>query len=61
MFTKTSVVDLPRQKGEDDLFAIDKYKNGLLQFVKNAETPITIALQGEWGSGKTSLMNFFAR
>ena len=57
MSVKTSVVDLPRQKREDDLFAIDKYKNGLLQFVKNAETPITITLQGEWGSGKTSLMN----
>jgi predicted KAP-like P-loop ATPase len=57
MSLKTSVVDLPRQKGEEDLFSIDKYKNGLIQFVNNAETPITIALQGEWGSGKTSLMN----
>jgi hypothetical protein len=57
MSIRTSVVDLPRQKGEEDLFSIDKYKNGLIQFVKNAETPITIALQGEWGSGKTSLMN----
>jgi len=29
----------------------------LNQFVGKASTPISIALQGEWGSGKTSLMN----
>ena len=26
MSTKTSIVDLPRQKGKDDLFAIDNTK-----------------------------------
>lgn len=53
----SSVVDIPKRANEDDLFGIDKYKNGLVQFIQNSETPITIAIQGEWGSGKTSLLN----
>ena len=54
---KTSVVDIPKKAEENDLFGIDKYKNGLIRFISNSDTPITIAIQGEWGSGKTSLMN----
>jgi hypothetical protein len=60
MTTKTnssSVVDVPRQALDEDQFGIEKYKNGLIRFIENSETPITIAIQGEWGSGKTSLMN----
>ena len=53
---KTSIVDTPR-KGGNDLFEIDKYKKGLTKFLENADSPLTVALQGEWGSGKTSLMN----
>jgi hypothetical protein len=56
-FIKTSIVDVPKKAGEIDLFGIDKYKNGLIRFIENSDTPITIAIQGEWGSGKTSLMN----
>lgn len=55
--TKTSIVDVPKKADETDLFGIDKYKNGLIRFISNSDTPITIAIQGEWGSGKTSLMN----
>lgn len=60
MTTKTnssSVVDVPRQALDEDQFGIEKYKKGLIRFIENSETPITIAIQGEWGSGKTSLMN----
>jgi ABC-type lipoprotein export system ATPase subunit len=39
------------------LFGISKYESGLIEFIRNSDTPITIAIQGEWGSGKTSLMN----
>ena len=53
----TSLIDVPRCKEGEDLFGIDPYQKGLIQFIEHAETPITIALQGEWGSGKTSLMN----
>ena len=54
---KSSVIDLPRKKEEVDLFGIQKYQDALVEFIQHSETPITIALQGEWGSGKTSLMN----
>jgi len=54
---KSSIIDVPRQHTEQDLFGINVYQNALVKFIQNTETPITIALQGEWGSGKTSLMN----
>ena len=53
----TSVIDVPRQAGQIDLFGIDKYKDALVEFIGTTTTPITVAIQGEWGSGKTSLMN----
>jgi len=56
---KYSLTDIPRDiaNGEADKLGIGQYENGLIQFIEHANTPITIALQGEWGSGKTSLMN----
>ena len=44
----TSLIDVPRCKEGEDLFGIDPYQKGLIQFIEHAETPITIALQGEW-------------
>ena len=59
MTTNTSLTDNPRNvsKGEKDDFGIEVFEEGLTEFISNSLTPITIALQGEWGSGKTSLMN----
>jgi len=54
---KTSIIDLPKTADQEDLLGIDRYKTGLVKFIDRSNTPITIALQGEWGSGKTSLMN----
>ena len=56
---KSSITDSPRNvsNGELDNFGIEPFENGLTKFINNSNTPITIALQGEWGSGKTSLMN----
>lgn len=53
----TSIIDIPREAKEKDNFGIAPFENGLKRFIENSSTPITIALQGEWGSGKTSLMN----
>ncbi len=53
----TSFVDLPRRADEKDSFGITKYEEGLVSFLQDVDTPLTLALQGEWGSGKTSLMN----
>ena len=54
---KSSIIDVPRKHTQDDLFGIQVYQDALIEYVKLTDTPITIALQGEWGSGKTSLMN----
>lgn len=59
---KTSVPDkplLPGQKDSEDNqdFGTEQYVLGLVEFIKYSVSPLTIALQGEWGSGKTSLMN----
>lgn len=51
----TSIPDIPCP--EKDSFGIHPYAQGLVRFIECTATPITIALQGEWGSGKTSLMN----
>lgn len=53
---KTSLSDIPFHASVND-FGTERYVNGLIKFIRNSSAPITIALQGEWGSGKTSLMN----
>ena len=52
-----SITDKPIAKLEQDSLNIQKYSNSLSKFIKNSDTPITIGLQGEWGTGKTSLMS----
>lgn len=52
----TSVSDIPLMQDPND-FGTKRYVDGLVEFIKYSVSPLTIALQGEWGSGKTSLMN----
>ena len=52
-----SIVDKPKESNQGDLLEIEKYTNGLIKFIESSSTPITIGIQGEWGSGKTSLLN----
>lgn len=52
---KSSLSDTPFDEDRND-FGTERYVNGLIKFIENSSAPITIALQGEWGSGKTSLM-----
>lgn len=52
----TSVSDIPLTQDSND-FGTKRYVDGLVEFIKYSVSPLTIALQGEWGSGKTSLMN----
>ena len=42
---------------EDNNLYEPEYPKALAEFIKECEPPITIAIQGEWGSGKTSMMN----
>ncbi len=48
--------DIPIACLEDDEFGIEKYVESLCRFIRSSDTPITIALQGEWGCGKSSFM-----
>ena len=49
--------DKPVSSVQNDLFSVETYIDGLCQFIKNCDTPMTISIQGDWGSGKTSMMN----
>ncbi len=40
----------------DDKFEIKNYVHGLRDFIIRCNTPMTIAIQGDWGTGKTSIM-----
>ncbi|MCL2603317.1 MAG: KAP family NTPase [Defluviitaleaceae bacterium] len=51
------VTDLPRKKDTEDLLNVDAYIKGLCEFIKTCKTPMSIALQGDWGSGKSSFLN----
>lgn len=49
--------DRPVESFEKDEFQIEAYITGLAEFIEECETPMTIAVQGDWGCGKTSMMN----
>lgn len=53
---KSCLTDKPVQSCEEDNLRASDYANALGQFIKNADTPVTIGIQGGWGSGKTSLI-----
>lgn len=53
----TNLIDVPLIGGGEDLLKINKYVSALKKYINIATMPTTIAIQGEWGSGKTSLMN----
>lgn len=49
--------DAPINEMKDDLFGVNSYVKGLCKFILECETPMTVSIQGDWGSGKTSMMN----
>ena len=53
----TSITDQPINYKSEDLLRVEKYSVALSNFIVKSNTPITIGLQGEWGTGKTSLMS----
>jgi len=57
MNISSNIIDKPLIAGGRDLLGTDKYKEALVRFISNANMPTTVAIQGEWGSGKTSMMN----
>ena len=51
------IVDKALEIGGSDDLDISAYHEALVDFIKKTDTPMTIGVQGEWGSGKTSLLN----
>ena len=51
------LIDEPNPRGGKDTLDILRHAQALTKFIKDTSTPMTIGIQGEWGSGKTSLLN----
>lgn len=51
------MIDAPINTIDEDELGLAHYAKSLSEFIKNLTGPFTVALQGEWGSGKSSLMN----
>src|SRR5690606_8801444 len=46
---------------DQDHLGIESYYAGLAGFIAGCPTPMTVALQGDWGTGKTSAMKMVQR
>lgn len=55
--TPSNVLDQPIKSEQEDLIGFQDLQEGLVTYINNATMPLTIALQGEWGIGKTSFLN----
>lgn len=55
--------DKPLEPGDPDALGLKTIALGLSRFLRNKDTlpPLTIAINGEWGTGKSSLMNLLRR
>ena len=53
--------DLPIEDQKADSLGVAVYIDTLAEFIMKCNTPMTIAIQGDWGSGKTSMMNMVKR
>ncbi len=57
------VSDRPLREGDRDILDFGKIAGGLSRFLRNTRTqpPLTIAITGPWGTGKSSLMHLLRR
>ena len=55
--------DSPIERPEDDLYGVSSFAKSLAQSIRSINDPVgaTIALNGQWGSGKTSVINIVRR
>ena len=52
--------DLPIMSGAEDSFSTEAYIDGLCGYIRNCETPMTISIQGDGGSGRTSMLKMMS-
>ena len=53
----SNIPEAPKGASQADWLAIKSYTDGLSDYIAHAKSPLSISLNGEWGSGKTSIMN----
>ncbi len=53
----TNIIDTPLSNASEDKLDTKKYVQGLAQYLRQSSMPTTVAIQGQWGAGKTSFMN----
>ena len=51
-----SVKDTPIGRRQEDQLGVHRHAKALADFIAETDTPITVGIQGEWGTGKTSMM-----
>jgi len=56
MDSKSCITDKPIQNNGEDKLKMSRYSLVLSNFIKQSDTPLTVGLQGEWGTGKTSML-----
>lgn len=49
--------DVPAAHREEDQLGLKDYADVMNDFITECQTPLTIGIQGDWGIGKTSLLN----
>lgn len=45
----------------EDKLGCQKYYDGIADFILHCDTPMTVAIEGDWGSGKSSAMNIIQK
>ena len=53
----TSNLDEGDEARKTDTLNLLPYAEAMRDFIHDCETPLSIGIQGEWGIGRTSLMN----
>ncbi len=51
------ISDLPLSADEPNRLGTEDYIAGLVRFIGACQTPMSVALQGDWGTGKSSFIN----
>ena len=53
----TNIIDMPLTNADEDRLDTGDYVAALARYLSQSSMPTTVAIQGQWGSGKTSFMN----
>ena len=58
---KCGFQDTPIKKENEERLGLGEYAGALAEFIERCDTPMTISIQGDWGSGKTSMIHLIMK